>query len=182
MLGVETLGQELTTITAEALKAADDDEDIMDHAPSFGLFFRQLRRLLCENAQPEEELALPTAQLTLAASEPPLPNQAEVSSTSHSISSLSEKKRPNSLTISAPSTKKLRPTFSKDIPRTPVQPTVQKNPTYSGDSMESVDEDNTKQMISTFIHTTLYHLGRDFRRISWPSYAQRCRLDISGSF
>ena len=142
-------------------------------------------RLLSDNAQREEELILPTARLTLAAAEPPLSNPTEFKSTAHSISSTSDsKKRPNSLTISTPSPTKVRQelaAYEQNIPRTPDQPTIPKNPVYSGDSIESIDEDNTKQMIRTFIHTTLYHLGRDFRGMSWPSYAQKCRLAISGS-
>lgn len=182
---METLAQELSAITPEILKAADDEEDIKDRAPNFGLFFEQMRRLLSDNAQREEELILPTARLTLAAAKPPLSNPTEFKSTVHSISSTSDsKKRPNSLTISTPSPTKVRPKEAAHelrIPQTPDQPTVPKNPVYSGDSIESIDEDNTKQMIRTFIHTTLYHLGRDFRGISWPSYAQKCRLAISGS-
>ena len=182
-LGVETLSREVTAITAEALKAAEDDEDIDERAPHFGLFFTQLRRLLCDNAPPQEELISSTSELTLTAPESAPSNQTGAQYTSDSISFTSiEKKRPNSLTISPPSAKKLRPTVSENTPQTPDQPTVSPNPTYSGDSRESVDEDNTKQMIRTFIRTTFYHLGRDFRRISWPSYAQKCRLDVTGFF
>jgi hypothetical protein len=185
VLGVDTLGQELATITAEALKAADDDEydDIMGSAPNFGLFFGQLRRLVCDNVPPEE-LNTPTAQLTLATTGPPVSNTVETISTPSTSFISKPKKRPNSLTVSTSSPKKVRstPAITQNIPRTPDQPTVPKNPAHSGDSIESAEEDNTKQMIRTFIHTTLSHLGRDFRRISWPLYAQKCRLDISGSF
>src|SRR5271169_1999671 len=67
---VESLAQELTCITSEALRGADDDEDIKNRAPSFGLFFGQLRRLLCGNVQPGEELVSPTAQLAPVAAKP----------------------------------------------------------------------------------------------------------------
>lgn len=184
---METLAQELSAITPEILKAADDEEDIKDRAPSFGLFFQQLKRLLSHNAQPhpEKELILPTSQLTLADVEPPPSNLTEFNSAAHSIYSTSDsKKRPNSLTISTPSPTKVRPkgaAYEQNIPHTPDQPTVPNNPAYSGDSIESIDEDNIKQMIRTFIHTTLYNLGPEFTRIPWPSYAQKCRLGISGS-
>ena len=37
-------------------------------------------------------------------------------------------------------------------------------------------------MITTFIHTTLSLLGSDFRQVSWPLHAQKCRLSVSGYF
>jgi hypothetical protein len=187
VLGVETLVQELGAITPEILMTADNEEDIKDRAPSFGLFFQQLKRLLSDNTQPqpEKELILPTSQLTLATAEPPLSNPTDSKSTAHSIHSTSDsKKRPYSLTITTPSPTKVRPKgapYEQNLPHTPDQPTVPKNPDYSGDSIESIDEDNTKQMIRTFIHSTLYNLGSEFTRIPWPSYAQKCRLGISGS-
>jgi hypothetical protein len=129
---------------------------------------------------------MPTAQLILPGAEPPLSHLTEFKPTAYSISSTSDsKKRPNSLTISTPTPTKVRLKSAgndQGIPHTPDQPTVPKNPVYSGDSIESIDEDNTKQMIRTFIHSTLYQLGRDFREISWPVYAQKCRFRISGSF
>jgi len=179
------LAQELRAITHEALKAADDEDDVMDRAPNFGLFFGQLRRLLCDNASPEDRLVSPTGPPTLAAASPPVSPTSESTSTTHSISLTSKpKKRPNSLIISPsnPKPKKSRPTSEvpHNVLHTPDQPTVPKNPAHSGDSIESVDEENTKQMIRTFIHTTLSHLRKDFRRISWALYAQNCRLDVSG--
>jgi hypothetical protein len=89
------------------------------------------------------------------------------------------KKRPNSLTITTTSPTKIRPQYTS-VPRTPDQPTIPKNPGHSGDSIESIDEVNTRDMIQTFLRTTLYNLGGDFRRFSWPSYAQKCQLNISG--
>jgi hypothetical protein len=125
---VEILAQELSAITPEILKAADDEEDIKNRAPSFGLFFEQLRRLLSDNTHHEEELILPTARLTLAAAEPPPSNSMEFISTAHSISSTSDsKKRPYSLTISTPSPTKVRQkltAYDQNIPRTPDQPTI----------------------------------------------------------
>ena len=181
MLGVETLVREISTITPEALKAADYEDDIEAHVPRFALFFGQLRLLLADNVRPEDEITLPTAELNLAAVVP-VSLSEELPSTAQSASE--PKKRPNSPTISTPRPAKIRPEVSKPeniTPQTPDQPTVPKNPAYSGDSVESIDEDNTKQMIKTFVQTTLYSLGPDFIRIPWPSYAQKCRLRISGS-
>jgi len=56
------------------------------------------------------------------------------------------------------------------------------NPDYTGDSIESIDEDNTKQMMATLIHSTLYHLGMAFRQVLWPLYTGTCSLKIAGYF
>ena len=153
-----------------------EDADISDQAPTFMLFFKQLRRLMCDNAPQERDFVLPSEQLNLATSDPPLtPDITPSSSTS--------KKRPNSLTIKTTSPTKVRPQSiaEKSAPRTPDQPTIPKNPDNTGDSIESIDEDNTRDMIRTFLRITLYHLGRNFICLSWPSYTQKCQLDISGS-
>ena len=94
------------------------------------------------------------------------------------------KKRPNSLTITTSSPTKVRLTSSEydDAPQTPDQPTIPKNPAFSGDSIESTDEDNTKRMIGTLIDTALLSLRSDFARIPWPKYARKCRLRSSGYF
>ena len=155
-------------ITPEALKAPEDEEDIFNNAPNFRVFFEELRDLLCDNVVPEDEFVSRTEQLTLA--EPPISHTSE-------LSSASSKKRPNPLTITTSSPTKMRPT----IPTTPDQPTSLRDPKYSGDSRESTHEDNTTGMIRTFLRTILSHLGKDFRRLSWPSYALKCRLAISGS-
>ena len=98
-------------------------------------------------------------------------------------STTESKKRPNSLSIITSSPTKVRPTSSlreQDMPHTPDQPTIPKNPDDTGESLESIDEDNTKQMMKTFIDTILDHLEPDFGQIMWPSYAQKCQLYISG--
>jgi hypothetical protein len=138
-------------------------------------FFKQLRRLICDNIPSESDFVLPNEQLNLATQDPLIPNITPSSSTS--------KKRPNSLTIGTTSPTKIRPQSiaEQSAPRTPDQPTIPKNPDNTGDSIESIDEDNTRDMIRTFLRTSMYHLGRDFIHLSWPSYAQKCRLDISGS-
>lgn len=184
MIEVDALSRELATIAAEALKAPEDEEDIFKSAPHYRLFFEELRGLVCDAVIPEDELILDTAQLTLAASEPSSVLRTSEFSSNDSISPTPSKKRPNSLTITTSSPTKVRHISSPQddaIPRTPDQTTASKDPKYSGESIESTDEDNTKGMIKTFIRTTLSHLGGDFRRISWPSYARKCRLSISGS-
>ena len=178
MIEVETLARELATIGPEALKAAEDLE-IFDSVPNFRLFFESLQLLVSDNVQPEA-LVSPTTHSSIANSEPTLSL-----STDHGISSASIplKRPPAALTIATSNPNKVRPTSSqmeRDIPRTPDQPTVPKNPNYSGDSIESINEDNTKQMITTLIRTIISLLGTDFRQISWPSHAQKCRVGVSG--
>ena len=85
------------------------------------------------------------------------------------------RKRPNSLTINTLSPAKVR----LKSPQTPDQPTIPKDPTFTSDSIESSDEDNTKHMIVTFVRTIMLHLP-DLTEISWPSTAKRCKLSMSG--
>ena len=161
-------------ITPEALKIADNNY-MKDHAPSFRLFFRQLKNLLREN--------VPRDNLLVSSTEQPIPEDTVAPDTSNYESVVQSKKRPNSLSITTSAPTKVRPTSSlreQDIPHTPDQPTIPKNPDDTGDSLESIDEDNTKQMMKTFIDTILDNLEPDFGQITWPSYAQKCQLCVSG--
>ena len=65
-------------------------------------------------------------------------------------------------------------------PTTPNQPTAQKNPVYSGDSVDPTEEENTKRMILTLVESILLGLGSDFHSIPWPQFAQNCRLNVVG--
>lgn len=172
------MATELATITPEVLKIGDNNY-IKDRAPNFRLFFRQLKNLLSENVLRDNQLVSPTEQLTLDSTT--APDTSNLSSIIHSTTE--SKKRPNSLSIITSSPTKVRPTSSlreQDSPHTPDQPTIPKNPDDTGDSVESIDEDNTKQMMKIFIDTILDHLEPDFGQIMWPSYAQKCQLYISG--
>jgi hypothetical protein len=175
VLGVDALVQQLTSVTLEILKNGDYE----DHAPSFGVFFEQLRVILSDNVESlADGIALPTFELSLQV-------DTAVSFSEHvTAQSISgTKKRPNSLTLTPSSPAKIRLKGSEfnDMPQTPNRPAVPRNPAYSGDSVESTEEDNTKRMIGTLIDTTLYTLGRQFRAIPWPTFAKECRLRCSGS-
>jgi hypothetical protein len=131
---------------------------------------------MCDNIPQEPDSVLPNKQSNLVTLDPHFTQDITPSSST-------SKKRPNSLTITTTCPKKVRLPSSaeQNVPRTPDQPTIPKNPDNTGDSIESIDEDNTRDMIRTFLRIPMYHLGRDFIRPSWPSYAQKCQLDISGS-
>ncbi len=164
------------------LKGPDYEDDIETHAPRFELFFDQLKLLLSDNVGPlHDEITLPTAE-SLQTDTPVFFPEQLPSITSPSTSET--KKRPNSLTLTISSPTKVRLTSSEydDVPQTPDQPTIPKNPGFSGDSIESTDEDNTKQMIRTLINTALLSLRSDFSGIPWPEYAPACRLRSSGYF
>jgi hypothetical protein len=176
VLEVDTLVQQLSSITPEVLKGEDYEDYIKDHSPVFGVFFEQLRSLLTDNLHHHDEIMLPTTEISVTADA--FTDQVP-SNTTQSDSLM--KKRPTSLTLTTPSPAKVRVTSSEyEDPQTPDRPTIPKNPAYSGDSIESTEEDNTKEMIRTLIHTTIYQLGREFRDICWPSYAKKCRLRCSG--
>jgi hypothetical protein len=183
VIGVESLVEELNTVTPEHLMD-QNYTDIRHLAPNFAPCFRWLRRLLSDNTQSQEKHVFSVAAQLLP-HEPSLSNVAQSSTISQFISSTTSgnKKRPNSLTIDSSSPLKIRPNPEERTPHTPDRPSMPKNPDYTGDSSESVDEDNTKQMLVSFIDAVLSHLGRpaDFYPISWPTYVQNCELDISGS-
>ena len=173
-----TLARELAMITPEALKIADNNY-IKERAPNFRLFFRQLKNLLSENVLRDNQTYSPMEQATLDVNV-----SLDTSNLPSDIHSTAEsKKRPNSVSIITSSPTKVRPTSSlreQDIPHTPDQSTMPKNPDDTGDSLESIDEDNTKQMMKTFIDTIFDHLESDFGQIIWPSYAQKCQLYVTG--
>ena len=126
MIEVGALARELATITPEALKIADNN--YMKHrAPNFRLFFRQLKNLLREHVLRDNQLVSPTEQVTLEGTV--APDTSKLPSVIHSTTD--SKKHPNSLSITTSSPTKVRPTSSlheQDMPRTPDQPTIPKNP------------------------------------------------------
>ena len=158
-------------------------DDIEKYAPKFELFFCQLRLLLSDNVEPlENEITLPPVESSLQTDTPILFPENLSSNTPPSPSET--RKRPNSLTITTSSPTKVRLTNSEytDTPQTPDQPTIPKNPAFSGESTESTDEDNTRRMIGTLVDTALLSLRSDFSEIPWPKYVQACNLRSSGYF
>jgi hypothetical protein len=160
------------------------DEEIKAKAPSFCLFFEQLALLLSDNVIEVNELpALPTPQLPVVVQEsaPVLGSPSFPSRYPSQSSSSIPKKRPNSVSLvssSPPEVPALSFPDNVDVPPT----TIPKDPKYSGDSAESIDEDNTSDMIRTLIRFILFNLGMDFRQVSWPSYTGPCSLILSGYY
>jgi len=176
-VAVDTLVQQVTSITTEMLKRPDYEDSIENHAPRFALFFSQLRLLLSDNVDSMYDKTVSTSGTSLPVDPGNLPLQNTLSTTE--TSTVDSKKRPNSLTIITSSPLKQR-LISSNTPHTPNQPTIPKNPDFSGDSIESTDEDNTKRMIGTLIDTTLLCLRSDFTHIRWPKYVRNCRIRSSG--
>jgi hypothetical protein len=179
-LVVDSLIQQLSSITPDMLKESGYEDDIAKYAPEFKLFFDQLKLLLSNNAESMDEITLPAVELSLQTEKPGFFPEQLPFITSPSASET--KKRPNSLTLTSPTKVRLTSSQYRDVPHTPDQPTIPKNPGFSGDSIESTDEDNTKQMIRILINTALLGLRSDFSAILWPKYAQKCRLRSSGYF
>jgi hypothetical protein len=198
VIAVDSLAAELSSITPEALATSDDH--ITQDAPRFCIFFKRLKLLLSENKDVRAEFVSSTEQSTVQGSNspspsrprqlsletpdsPPLSHPLEVSvpHLSDFSSSPTSKKRPNSLTLTSPL--KVRNTTAEhnNAPRTPDQPTIPHDPDYSGDSNESTDEDNTKQMITTLVLSTLAFLGHGFNKLLWPLYTGKCSLEMAGS-
>ena len=187
MAEVDGLAMELAAIKVEDLETADDNT-FKHRAPSFCLFFRQLSRLLYENDPHDPYETIQRKSLIDSTAEQlthrnaSFPNQSELSIVP-SAAPPNPKKRPNSLSIATPSPMKVRlASHEQDSPRTPDRPTAPKNPDYSGDSIESIDEDDTKKMINNFIDTILGQISPELGKVSWPLYTERCQLDILGFY
>jgi hypothetical protein len=179
LIEVETLAKEPAFVTLNMLKSSDNDDEIKEIATNFRLFFRQLKSLLSDNvASEQEDILLSTRELTIEAPQP-----LNVPSVPPEYFPSIPKKSPNSLTIATSTPTKVRHTsdlLEKNTPCIPDQPTQLKNPDYSGESIECVNEDNTKRMIGGFVEAILDLLGRYFEQITWASYPQKCRLNVLG--
>jgi hypothetical protein len=106
-----------------------------------------------------------------------------------SESSSSTKKRPNSLTIPSQRLQKVHPTSSQspltvhepvdNVPVIPDQQTMPMDAKGSGDSNESVDEDNAKEVIKALL-STLGLLPDDFNQAGRPCHVGVCSLSKGG--
>ena len=163
MIEIENLTRELDVIISESLKAMNNSY-VKNHASSFGLFFELLKLLISDNIRIDQSLVSSAEQLAPISSE-----STQCSYINNPKSSISSSmKHFNSLTIITSSSLKVHLKSSsseQSLLDTPNQPTIPKNSAYNDDSVEFIDENNIKKMIKTFIHITLYHLGKDFREI-----------------
>lgn len=188
MIEIEGGLQQLNAVTQDDLELSDDDDEIEIRAPAFASFFERLRTLMSENVETKDRSTELSAKTVHEVAQTPPPALVEI--TFPDPYSPRPKKRASSLGEIPAGSKKNRvdpppsnlETPQVGIPRTPDRPTTPRNPYYSGDSIESINEDDTKLMISTFIEQSIGYLGKEFRGIGWPSYAQKCRLKISGYF
>jgi hypothetical protein len=164
-------------IPIEILKGDGYEDYLEEHAPNFKLFFDQLRLLLCENEESlNDEITSPTVEQSLQNSTGTSVSFLDTSSRTDSSPASMSKKPPNSLIIMSPAKMRIgRP--EEDPPKTPDQPTVPKDPAFTGDSIESADEDETKLLIKILFKCTFFSLRAS--QISWPKYAEKCRFTAS---
>ncbi len=69
-----------------------------------------------------------------------------------------------------------RPSSPTPEPKTPDQPTVPQNPNWTGSSIESKDEENTKKLLFDVVRNTMGVLESGFRRITWQRSGYRVEL------
>jgi hypothetical protein len=164
---------QLNSITQEDLGRFDPDNEIKQQAPMFMSFFEHLEGLVTQNVWPKSRGDESLGVSPDSSSEPPDPE------------SLKPKRCLTSVEGSSTSPKKIRvESPESDTPpvakfETPDRQTVPTDPTFTGDSHESIDEDNTKFMINTFVQQSISQLGGEFRVVQWPIYAKQCQLNIS---
>lgn len=65
-------------------------------------------------------------------------------------------------------------------PKTPDQPTHPSDPNFTGSSIESKDEENTKKLLSLLLMNTMSMLEADFRRITW--LRSRYKVELNQTF
>ena len=84
---------------------------------------------------------------------------------------VTERKRPPQSPILAGPVKRARSTTESQSlppePKTPDQPTHPTDPNFTGASVESQDEENTKMLLRQFLLNTLSVLEAEFRNITW---------------
>jgi len=61
-------------------------------------------------------------------------------------------------------------------PTTPDQPTHPRDPDYTGDTVASKNEGNTRQLLERMVYYSLSMLGRDFSRITWQESGNKVLL------
>ena len=115
-VAVDTLVQQVTSITTEMLKRPDYEDSIENHAPRFALFFSQLRLLLRDNVDSIDDTPMSTSESSLPINPQNVRLQNTLSTTE--TSTVDTKKRLNSLTIITSSPPKQR-LFSSNTPHTP---------------------------------------------------------------
>lgn len=132
-------------------------DDFKRLAPQFEVFFTSLLTVMQIQEQKQRD------KLAKLASQPE-------SIPSSSASTVTGTKRSPQSPISLPR-KRPRPTFdttsSASEPKTPDQPTHPANPNLTSSTVESKDEDHTKELLHLFILNTMSVLEAGFRTVHW---------------
>jgi hypothetical protein len=94
----------------------------------------------------------------------------EVSQPASSASTIVGVKRPLGSPVAATFSKKTKqdpPSPAQSEPKTPDQPTHPPDPNLTGNTIESKDEDYTKDLLKTFLKDILRALKSGFREPTW---------------
>jgi hypothetical protein len=106
-------------------------------------------------------------------------SQPDSQVTSSQLTTTSRKRPPPSPTSS--SSKRIKSTADTPSPRsepkTPDQPTHPSDPNFTGASIESKDEENTKKLLCMLLMNIMSVLEAEFRRITWQRSGYRVELN-----
>src|SRR5271169_6333659 len=106
-------------------------------------------------------------------------SQPDSQLTSSQLITTSRKRPPPSPTSSFP--KRIKSTADTPSPRsepkTPDQPTHPSDPNFTGASIESKEEENTKKLLIDLLRNTMSVLEAEFRRITWQRSGYRVELN-----
>ncbi len=98
------------------------------------------------------------------------PESSESSESSKSSSaSLKRPTQSQTSSVSKRTKQTVDPASPFSDPKTPDQPTHPVDPTFSGDTDESTDEENTKMLLKLFVLSSMSVLGEDIRSIRWQN-------------
>lgn len=174
--------EQLSAVDAELLRTKTLSlDDVDDLAPKFEQFFSTLYKLMQiqehkqiirdENLRKETE----TKQQPESIHTTPPPSVPPSSS-----SIVTRSKRPPSSPVDIGlSSKRVKtdPLLSLQLPKTPDQPTIPSNPQKTSSSLESQEEDVSKELLALFFSCSLSVLKSKFRIINWhQSGAKRVEL------
>jgi hypothetical protein len=167
-IGVREGARQLAAVEMNDLNSGlVDIDDVSNHlAPKFTATFSSILSVM--EIQEIKERAKRAKQASQPESEPPA-----------SGSTITSRKRPPQSPLSS-APKRAKPAADEPSPpsepKTPDQPIYPSNPDFTGASIESKDEENTKKLLFDMLRNTMSVLEADFRRITWQRSGHRVEL------
>lgn len=168
MIGVSDAAMELESIDmAGLISGSIKKDDLDDLARHFVHTFNALADVMRSQ---ETKKRMNTTGEAIEATSKPISSGETSKSLKRNAKKTSSTKRNK-----RPKTKHQSSVVSSE-PATPDQPTFPANADYSGTSIESKDEENTKMLLKNFLSYSMTVLRSDFREITWSQ--SNCTVEL----